>query len=171
MQLPIFTIGYSTLPIERFIDILKSYDVQKLIDVRSIPRSRHCPDYNEDVLCQFLKEAKIRYCHMKQLGGLRHASKNSVNTGWINASFRGFADYMQTKEFEVGLEKLKKMVEKKICVIMCAEGVFWRCHRSLIADALQLDGYNVFHIQSKKTAKAHVLTSFLHLIDGKMVYN
>lgn len=167
----IFTIGYSIRSIEDFIEILKAHEIRMVIDIRTIPKSRHSPDYNKEELKAFLKDAKIGYRHLKELGGLRHTSKQSINTGWINASFRGFADYMETQSFHIGLEKLEKLALKKRCVLMCAEGVPWRCHRSLIADALTLKKWKVFHIQSKKTAKLHKLTSFLHVYNGQLVYS
>ncbi len=167
----IFTIGYSTHSIDSFIGLLKAHDIKMVIDIRTIPKSRHSPEYNKEELKLFLKQAKTGYRHVKELGGLRHASKHSINTGWINPSFRGFADYMQTPAFQIGLEKLEKIAKKKRCVLMCAEGVPWRCHRSLIADALTLKKYKVFHIQSKKTAKAHKLTAFLHIKDGQLIYS
>lgn len=167
----IFTIGYSTHPINAFIELLKAHDIKMVIDIRTIPKSGHSPEYNKEELKLFLKKAKIGYRHLKELGGLRHASKDSINTGWINASFRGFADYMQTPAFQIGLEKLEKIAKKKRCVLMCAEGVPWRCHRSLIADALTIKKYKVFHIQSRKTVKAHKLTSFLQVKDGQLIYS
>lgn len=167
----IFAIGHSTHPIETFIALLKAHDIKMVIDIRTIPKSRHCPEYNKEELKKSLKKAKIGYRHMKELGGLRHASKDSVNTGWINASFRGFADYMQTPAFQTGLEKLEKIAQKKRCALMCAEGVPWRCHRSLIADALTLKKWKVFHIQSKKTAKPHKRTPFLHVKKGQLIYS
>lgn len=170
-QPSIFTIGYSTHSIVAFIELLYAHDIKMVIDIRSVPKSRHCPDYNKETLSDLLKQAKIGYRHMKELGGLRHASKDSINTGWINTSFRGFADYMQTHDFQEGLEKLEKVAQKKRCVLMCAEGVPWRCHRSLIADALTLNKWHVFHIQSRKTAKLHEVTSFLHVKEGQLIYS
>lgn len=167
---PIFTIGYSTRTIDTFVELLKTYDIQIVIDIRTIPKSLYSPSYNKDTLKLILKKANIGYRHVKELGGLRHASKHSINTGWINSSFRGFADYMQTPDFQIGLEKLEKIMIKKRCVLMCAEAVPWRCHRNLIADALKIKKYKVFHIQSKKTAKAHKLTSFLKVKDGQLIY-
>lgn len=167
----IFTIGYSTRTLNTFIELLEAHDIKMVIDIRSIPKSRHCPEYNKEELKLFLKKAKIGYRHIKELGGLRHTSEHSINTGWINRSFRGFADYMETPNFQIGLEKLEKIAKKKRCVLMCAEGIPWRCHRTLIADALTLKKYKVFHIQSKKTAKAHKLTSFLQVKHGKLVYS
>jgi uncharacterized protein (DUF488 family) len=166
----IFTIGYSTRSIEIFIELLKAHEIKTVIDIRTIPKSRHSPEYNKEALKIFLKEANIDYRHIKELGGLRHSSKHSINTGWLNASFRGFADYMQTQDFQIGLEKLEKIAEKKRCVLMCAEGVPWRCHRSLIADALMMKKYKVFHIQSKKTAKEHKITTFLKMAKGQIIY-
>lgn len=141
-----------------------------VVDIRTIPKSSHRPEFNKEELTQFLKTAKIGYRHLKELGGLRHTTKDSMNTGWINASFRGFADYMQTSDFQIGLEKLEKLARKKQCVLMCAEGVQWRCHRSLVADALTLKKWKVFHIQSKRTAKPHELTSFLKIRKGQITY-
>lgn len=166
----IFTIGYSTHSIEAFIDLLLAHTIEEVIDIRTIPRSQHCPEYSKEELKETLKVAKIGYCHIKELGGLRHVSKDSLNTGWINASFRGFADYMQTSAFQLGLEKLEKIAQKKRCVLMCAEGVPWRCHRILIADALSLKKWEVFHIQSRKTAHPHTLTSFLCVKNGQILY-
>lgn len=120
---PIFTIGYSTHPFEDFLGLLKAHHIKKVIDIRTIPKSRHSPEYNMEELKQSLKKAKIGYKHLKELGGLRKSSKDSINTGWINASFRGFADYMQTLGFTKGLEKLEKLAKKKRCAMMCAEGV------------------------------------------------
>jgi uncharacterized protein (DUF488 family) len=167
----IFTIGYSTRSLDTFIELLKAHNIKMVIDIRTIPKSRHAPEYNKEELKQFLKKAKIGYRHIVELGGLRHTTKQSINTGWINPSFRGFADYMQTPSFQIGLEKLEKMAQKKRCVLMCAEGVPWRCHRSLIADALTINKYKVYHIQSKKTAKIHKLTSFLQIKDGQLIYS
>lgn len=166
----IFTIGHSTRPIQTFIDLLKAHGIKLLVDVRTIPRSRHNPQFNKDTFAKELRKHKIGYRHMKDLGGLRHAFKDSVNTGWENASFRGYADYMQTEKFEKALEKLEKLASVKRCAIMCAEAVPWRCHRSLIADALTVKKWKVFEIQSKKTAKLHKRTSFLKVRRGKLIY-
>ena len=166
----IFAIGHSTHPIETFIALLKAHDVQMVVDIRTIPESHHCPQYGKEELKEALGAVGIGYRHMKELGGLRHTSKESVNTGWVNLSFRGFADYMQTPAFQKGLEKLEKLAQKKRCALMCAEGVPWRCHRSLVADALTVKHWKVFHIQSQKTAKPHELTSFLKVENGQIQY-
>lgn len=166
----IFTIGHSTRSMEAFLSLIKAHGIDSVIDIRTIPKSRHCPQFNQEDLRQALKRSKIGYRHMKGLGGFRHALKESINTGWVNASFRGFADYMQSIEFEKALQKLEKIAQKKRCVLMCAEAVPWRCHRSLIADALIIRGWKVFHIQSQSTAKSHRRTSFLRVRKGVLVY-
>ena len=166
----IYTIGHSTRTIEQFIELLKAHDIEELVDVRTIPKSRHNPQFGAEELAASLQRAGIAYTHLAKLGGLRHASKDSVNLGWQNISFRGFADYMATSEFQAGLDELKALAEKKTVAIMCAEAVPWRCHRSLIADALTVQSWQVLHIQSRKTASPHELTSFLKVRDGKIIY-
>lgn len=166
----IYTIGHSTRPIDDFIGILKNYKIEMLIDVRTIPKSGFNPQYNEESLRDVLKDSAIHYHHLTKLGGLRHTNKNSVNTGWRNPSFRGFADYMQTPSFMEGLEELEELAKEYISAIMCAEGVPWRCHRSLIADALSLHKWKVMHILNKTSVKLHVLTSFLHVKNGELIY-
>lgn len=170
MDKEIFTVGHSTRSIEDLIALLKGHEIQTVIDIRSIPKSRHNPQFNQDILRQSLKNRRIGYRYFKELGGLRRPLKDSLNTGWINASFRGYADYMQTDTFEKGLEKLEKIAQKKRCVLLCAEAAFWRCHRSLVADALLARKWKVFHIQSKKNAKRHKRTPFLKIKKGKLFY-
>jgi len=128
------------------------------------------PQFGKEALAASLEKTGIAYTHLEKLGGLRHTSKDSVNLGWQNASFRGFADYMASPEFQAGLDELKALAEKKTVAIMCAEAVPWRCHRSLIADALTTQGWQVLHIQSRKTASPHELTPFLQVQDGKLTY-
>ncbi len=166
----IYTIGHSTRTIEQFIELLKAHDIEELVDVRTIPKSRHNPQFGAEELAASLQRAGIAYKHLAKLGGLRHASKDSVNLGWQNISFRGFADYMATSEFQAGLDELKALAEKKTVAIMCAEAVPWRCHRSLIADALAVQGWQVLHIQSRKTASPRESTTFLKVQDGKLTY-
>ncbi len=166
----IYTIGHSTRTIEQFIELLRAHGIEELVDVRTTPRSRHNPQFGTEELAASLQQEEIAYTHLGKLGGLRHASKNSVNLGWQNTSFRGFADYMATSEFQAGLDELKALAEKKTVAIMCAEAVPWRCHRSLIADALTVQGWQVLHIQSRKTATPHELTPFLKVQDGKITY-
>jgi len=138
--------------------------------VRTVPQSRHNPQFGQEELAAALQQAGIGYMHLGKLGGLRQSSKDSINLGWQNSSFRGFADYMATPEFQQGLDELKAIAEKKRVAIMCAEAVPWRCHRSLIADALTTQGWQVLHIQSKKTASPHEPTPFLKVQDGKLTY-
>jgi len=166
----IYTIGHSTRTIEQFLALLRAHDIEELVDVRTIPRSRHNPQFGAEELAASLQQAGIAYKHLAKLGGLRRTSKDSINLGWQNTSFRGFADYMDTSEFRTGLDELKALAEKKTVAIMCAEAVPWRCHRSLIADALAAQGWLVLHIQSRKTASPHELTTFLKVQDGKLTY-
>ncbi len=166
----IFTIGHSTRPLDEFLAILKAYAIELVVDVRTIPRSLHNPQFNSDVLAMSLGERGIAYEHMKSLGGLRHAKKDSPNRGWENASFRGFADYMQTKDFEEGLQGLIDAAQKKRTAIMCAEAVPWRCHRSLIGDALLVRGIVVMDIMSAKSVKAHELTSWARVMNTRITY-
>jgi uncharacterized protein (DUF488 family) len=166
----VMTIGHSTHPLVEFIALLKAHGVKQLVDVRTIPRSRHNPQFNRDTLATALRNVRIGYRNMKGLGGLRHAHKDSVNTGWRNAGFRGFADYMQTPEFELNLRKLIDLSRQKQIAIMCAEAVPWRCHRSLISDALTARGIPVEHIISGNRRQAHKLTSFAQVEGHRLVY-
>jgi uncharacterized protein (DUF488 family) len=157
----LYTIGHSSHSLEEFQDMLKSYEITDLVDVRTIPKSRHVPWFNKKELERVLSKIKITYQHFPELGGLRRAQKGSVNQGFRNASFRGFADYMQTKEFYSALKKLNSLsMRRKKLVIMCAEAVPWRCHRSLIADAEIVRKIKVFHIMSRTSIYPHELTSF-----------
>lgn len=156
----LFTIGHSTHSLKEFIEILHAHNITHLVDVRSIPKSRHVPWFNEKKLKSSLRKEKIAYTHMSKLGGLRRTSKNSINLGWRNASFRGFADYMQTADFFAALKELNFLIKKDTVAIMCAEAVPWRCHRSLIADAEVVRKIKVLEIFSKTSVRAHQLTSF-----------
>jgi uncharacterized protein (DUF488 family) len=158
--LKIYTIGHSTRRIEDFIHILRAHGVERIIDVRTIPRSRMNPQFNRENLPQVFP-----YEHMPGLGGLRHPSKDSINTGWRNASFRGYADYMMTEEFARNLDQLIEFAGREQVCIMCAESVPWRCHRSLIADALTVRGISVEHIMSATHANPHKMTPFAR-VDG-----
>ena len=166
----IYTVGHSTRPIEQFIEILQAYEIQLLADVRTVPGSRHNPQFKAAALEKSLVRAGIRYVHMKNLGGLRKPTKDSVNGAWRNASFRGFADYMQTAEFREGIEQLLQLASHERIVIMCAEAVPWRCHRSLIADALVAQDIDVVDIFDDKTAKPHKLTPFAVVDAGQVRY-
>jgi uncharacterized protein (DUF488 family) len=165
---PIFTIGHSTRPLEQFIDLLQALGVTLVADVRTIPRSRHNPQFNRDTLPEALAAAGIGYRHLAGLGGLRHTHPDSLNMGWRNASFRGFADYMQTAEFIAGLDELLGLAQQWQVAIMCAEALPWRCHRSLIADALFARGIPVEHIISTGSTQPHRPTSFA-CVEGMQV--
>jgi uncharacterized protein (DUF488 family) len=170
IQATVFTIGHSTRTIEEFIEMLRAHGVRRVVDVRSIPRSRHNPQFNRESLARHLRAARIGYVHLKKLGGLRHAKADSKNLGWHNASFRGFADYMQTDEFITGLARLEKLAATKPSAIMCAEAVPWRCHRSLIADALVVRKFVVADIMNVSRAQAHELTPFARVRGLRITY-
>jgi len=167
-MLAVLTIGHSTRTWKIFLGLLRAHGVKRVVDVRSIPRSRHNPQFNRETLSAKLRSARVGYVHLQKLGGLRHARHDSPNMGWRNASFRGFADYMQTPEFEAGLQRLIKLAKQKRSVLMCAEAVPWRCHRSLIADALVVRGIRVADIISGKRSRVHLLTSFGR-VQGKCI--
>jgi uncharacterized protein (DUF488 family) len=168
--LTVLTIGHSTHAWKEFLGILRAHGVKRVVDVRSIPRSRHNPQFNREILATRLRAARIGYVHLRKLGGLRHARRDSKNMGWRNASFRGFADYMQTAEFDAGLQRLIKLARRARSAIMCAEAVPWRCHRSLIGDALTVRGIHVEDIMSRKTSRAHSLTSFARVRKNVVTY-
>jgi uncharacterized protein (DUF488 family) len=156
----VLTIGHSNRTWKDFLELLRAHRVKRVIDVRSIPRSRHNPQFNRVTLSKKLRAARIGYVHLRKLGGLRHARRDSPNMGWRNVSFRDFADYMQTSDFEEGLHRLMKLAAQKQSAIMCAEAVPWRCHRSLIADALTVRGIRVDDIMSMKRSQVHSLIPF-----------
>lgn len=167
----IYAIGHSTHPLDVFISLLKAHGIRIVADVRTVPRSRHVPQFNQKSFKAALKAQGLGYCHFKQLGGLRKPRCDSTNLGWKNQSFRGFADYMQTEEFETGIAELIKLVESEgPVVIMCAEALPWRCHRSLIADALTARGLTVLQLDSRGHAKPHTLIPFARVKDGKVTY-
>ena len=166
----IFTVGHSTLLIERFIALLHIYGIKCLADIRTVPRSRHNPEFNGDALGPVLKPENIDYVPLPALGGLRRARKDSPNTGWRNTSFRGYADYMQTEAFEEGLATLIHMSRQKCTAIMCAEAVPWRCHRSLVADALSVRGIPAVEILSESSYRMHKLTPFARVEGDQITY-
>jgi uncharacterized protein (DUF488 family) len=164
----ILTIGHSTHPAEEFLAILKAHGVEQLVDVRTIPKSRHNPQFNRESLERLLPTQGIAYVHMPGLGGMRHPRKDSTNTAWKNASFRGYADYMQTPQFDQSLRELIEIAAKRRTAIMCAEAVPWRCHRSLIGDALTARGVEVEDIMTESSRKPHKYTPFAK-IEGTVV--
>ena len=166
----VLTIGHSTRTWEDFLELLRAHRVKRVIDVRTIPRSRHNPQFNGTTLSKKLRAARIGYVHLRKLGGLRHARRDSPNMGWRNTSFRGFADYTQTPEFAAGLHRLIKLAGQKRSAMMCAEAVPWRCHRSLIADALTVRGIRVDDIMSMKRSQVHSLTPFARVHGHRITY-
>ena len=159
-QRTLFTVGHSTRPWAEFVKLLQTWKIQILVDVRTIPRSRNVPRFSKDRMKSALARAGIQYIHLSALGGLRHSTKQSINTGWRNASFRGYGDYMQTPEFQAGLAELNQWRKTKRTCVMCAEAVWWRCHRRMIADAEVALRIPVRHIMTPRNAPPHELTEF-----------
>jgi len=166
----VLTIGHSTRTLAEFIHLLKAQGVSRVVDVRTVPRSRHNPQFNKDSLPQELKKTGIGYIHLPGLGGLRHAKRDSLNVGWRNTSFRGYADYMQTPKFAQSLEKLIRLAKQAQIVLMCAEAVPWRCHRSLIVDALLVRGIRTEDIMGLTRPQVHTLTPFAKVRGTTITY-
>ena len=166
----VLTIGHSTRTIGEFRRLLKAHGVQRVIDVRSIPGSRHNPQFNRDRLSSALHSARMHYRHMPGLGGLRRSLRDSVNTAWRNASFRGYADYMQTPAYVASLDRCEAYAKAECVVLMCAEAVPWRCHRSLIADSLLVRGIDVREITSGVRARPHRLTPWAYVQGTQVTY-
>lgn len=167
----IYTVGHSTRSIEEFLELLLHYGIGCLADVRTVPRSLHTPQFNKEQLSPFLRIRRIKYFHLKELGGLRRYVKtDQANAGWRNASFRGYADYMQTPDFSAGLARLVRLAQTRATAFMCAEAVPWRCHRSLIADALLVRGFQVVDIFSLSNSKPHHLTPMAHVEGLRVTY-
>jgi uncharacterized protein (DUF488 family) len=166
----VLTIGHSTRTLEEFIGLLRAHEATWVVDVRTVPRSRHNPQFNEASLPGSLKNAGLGYVHMPGLGGLRHAKRDSLNQGWRNSSFRGYADYMQTPEFEQSLDELVRLANRERIALMCAEAVPWRCHRSLIADALLVRGIRSEDIMGPDRRQVHTLTPFAHVQGATITY-
>jgi uncharacterized protein (DUF488 family) len=170
MKTAIYTIGHSTHPIDEFIKILQAHQVESVVDVRTVPRSRHNPQFNQAELELELHRHAIGYTHLKELGGLRHPAKTSINNGWKNSSVRGFADYMQTGPFQSGIDQLVELAQNKQTIIMCAEALPWRCHRSLIADALLVRGFTVEDIMNERIIKPHKMTPWASIVGNTVTY-
>jgi hypothetical protein len=164
------TIGHSTRPVDELVWTLCNVGVSTLVDIRSIPRSRHNPQFNADVLPVTLRAHALHYAHLSRLGGLRRARPDSLNTGWRNASFRGFADYISTDDFEAGLSELRELTVHGRVALMCAEAVPWRCHRSLIADVLTARGARVCHLTGRDHSALHRLTPFARVKGANVTY-
>ena len=169
-SLAIWTVGHSTRTIEEFIDILQANQIEILVDVRHFPGSRKFPHFNKSAFHDALVAAGIRYEHLVELGGRRPVRPDSHNGAWRNASFRGYADYMETQPFRDGVDRLLEIARAGRAAIMCSEAVWWRCHRSMIADYLKAIGVHVFHILGPKKAQEHPYTSAAQLVDGRLSY-
>jgi uncharacterized protein (DUF488 family) len=166
----IWTVGHSTRSGEEFVEILKAHGVEVLVDVRTYPGSRRYPQFNRDALDKNLALEKIRYQHESRLGGRRKPRADSHNSAWRNEQFRGYADHMETEEFKRGVQELLELAAEKRVAIMCAEAVWWRCHRSLVSDYLKAEGHEVIHILDEKKVEEHPFTSAARLVDGKLCY-
>jgi uncharacterized protein (DUF488 family) len=168
--LTIWTIGHSTRTIEEFIELLKSHEIEALVDVRHFPGSRRYPHFNKEQLADSLAKTGIQYHHLPNLGGRRRPRSDSPNTTWRNKAFRGYADYMESAAFEEGIGRLIDLSRNKRVGIMCAEAVWWRCHRGLIADYLKAQGHRVLHIQSAIKAEEHPFTPAARIVNGRLSY-
>ena len=169
-ELTLYTIGHSTRTLDEFIALLKSYGIILLVDVRTVPRSRHNPQFNKETLPATLKPAGVRYLHMPEIGGLRHPKRDSINLALKNLGFRGYADYMQTKEFADNLLKIVALARENCLTLMCAEALPWRCHRSLISDALIARHVKVLHIISTTSAITHQVSELAQLEGTRITY-
>lgn len=166
----IWTVGHSTRPIETFLALLQAHLIQQIIDVRAFPYSRRNPQFHATDFVVSLQQAGLAYHHLPLLGGRRKSRPDSINQGWRNASFRGYADYMQTEPFQTGLSELMTWADDQRTAMICAEAVPWRCHRALIADALVSRGWDVRHIMTATKADLHRMTPFAQTDNGMLVY-
>ncbi len=166
----IYTIGHSTLPEEDFLAELKAFNVKHLVDVRHFPGSRKFPQYNKEVLQQFVEGNNIKYTWLEDLGGRRKLDKNAPETKWNHPAFKGYAQYMHTAEFKKGIKALEKIANKEATAIMCSEAVWWRCHRSMVSDYLKFNGWEVEHIMSKTKIAEHPYTQPASVLDHELSY-
>jgi uncharacterized protein (DUF488 family) len=166
----IYTIGHSIHPAEQFLALLRAHEVRQVADIRTVPQSRRHPQFNREALDAYLHAHGIGYRHFPALGGLRRPRPDSVNTGWRHPSFRGYADHMETAEFSAGVEALLAFAEAARTAVMCAEAVWWQCHRQLLSDALLAHGVAVRHILSAAEPKPHRLSDFARLNNGRVSY-
>ncbi|MDX6405749.1 MAG: hypothetical protein QOH70_3204 [Blastocatellia bacterium] len=169
-KLEIWTFGHSTRPLEDFIDSLRSFEIKGLVDVRSFPGSKRYPHFNREQLQASLTEAGIQYQHFPKLGGHRRALPDSYNMAWRNKAFRGYADYMETDAFRDGIRRLLEVARERRTAIMCAEAVWWRCHRSLISDYLKAKDVEVIHIMAAGKSEPHPFTSAARIVNGELSY-
>jgi uncharacterized protein (DUF488 family) len=166
----IYTVGHSTRTADEFLALLRAHGVQLVADVRTVPRSRRHPQFTRETLARFLDTQAIGYEHYPALGGLRKPRRDSVNTGWRHPAFRGYADHMESDQFQRALDDLVRIASVQSTAIMCAEAVWWQCHRRLLADALLVRGVPVRHILSEAEAKPHELSEFARASDGRVTY-
>ncbi|MEO9256941.1 MAG: DUF488 domain-containing protein [Crocinitomicaceae bacterium] len=166
----IYTIGHSTHTLEEFVEMLHSFDIKVLADIRSFPGSRKFPQFNKENLMVSIKDAGIEYMHLADLGGRRKVNKDSKNNRWRNDSFKAYADYMETDAFKIGIENLEKIALGKTTAYMCSEAVWWRCHRSMVSDYLKAKGWTVLHIMAKDKVQEHPYTSPARIVDGEVLY-
>jgi uncharacterized protein (DUF488 family) len=169
-MITVWTVGHSTHTWEKFRELLRAHEIQVLVDVRSFPGSRRYPQFNREALSESLARLGIEYKHEPRLGGRRTPRADSHNTAWRNASFRGYADYMESQQFKAGVDELLEVAAKARTAVMCAEAVWWRCHRSLIADYLKAAGYTVIHILDRKKTEEHPFTSAARIVKGELSY-
>ena len=167
----ILTIGHSTRPIDVFLDLLGAHRVERLADVRTVPRSRRYPHFSREPLAASLASHGIEYGHVAELGGLRRPRPDSIHRGWRNEGFRGYADHMESAEFEAALERLIAAASERRLVVMCAEAVPWSCHRSLLSDALMVRGVKVEHVLGLEAPRSHQLTPWAEVTDRRLVYS
>jgi uncharacterized protein (DUF488 family) len=166
----LWTVGHSTRTAENFKEILVAHRIEILVDVRTFPGSRRYPQFNKSALSESLASADIVYQHEPRLGGRRTPRKDSHNTAWRNAQFRGYADHMETDEFDAGIKELLELARTSRTTVMCAESLWWKCHRSLIADYLKAAGHTVLHIVDEKKTEEHPFTSAALIVKGKLWY-
>ena len=169
-EVVVYTMGHSTRTLEEFVELLQAYSINLLVDVRTVPHSRHNPQFNKEILPTSLKPHNIKYIHMPEIGGLRHPQRDSINLAWENSGFRGYADYMQTQEFTDNLLKIVALARENCLALMCAEALPWKCHRNLLSDALVVRHVKVEHIISKDSTINHHLTEFAHVEGTKITY-
>ncbi len=166
----IYTIGHSTHSLDEFLNMLRSFDIKILADIRSLPGSRRFPQFDMENIKISFEETGIQYIHLADLGGRRKMKKESKNNRWNNDSFRGYADYMETKEFENAIVKLANIALEQPTAYMCSEAVWWRCHRSMVSDYLKAKGWAVLHIMAVGKVQGHIFTSPARIVDGNVFY-
>ena len=166
----IWTIGHSTRTLDELVEMLHSFKIEMIVDIRSYPGSRRYPHFNKEALEISLPENSIQYFHLKELGGRRKVNPHSKNTAWRHAAFRGYADYMETDAFKEGIEELEKIAVQQRTSYMCSEAIWWRCHRSMVSDYLKAGGWKVMHIMGIGKAEEHPYTAPARIVDGALTY-